>query len=446
MKAKTLGILVLVLAVLCALIALKSRRPRAAAEGGVEAGKELLVGIDINAVSKVEIASGSATTVVERKEGKWRVASLHDYPADFAKLAQELRRLADMKAGQVMRGGTSQLDEYGLADGFATNGSSARLTLSDASGSPLAVIRMGAGRQARTDQPYGGFVQGQFIRVGEGPVVLVEESLEGLPREASGWIDPQLLDVNSSEVVEIASAGGPAPFTLDVKGVNSFALKELGPQEELDTAPASRLAGALQGLRCASVADPSLGDEATGLSTGRTVSVRTREGRTYTLRLGKEAEANNRYLKIAVAYAEPPEPVRADVERMFPAEAEKKVETPAASTNDAPKEPTRDERIQQEFDKRLAAHRDSVAANKKRAEEEQAKLGFWTYVVAGYTCEPLLFTKDNLVKKIEKKEEPPASAAGAKPEEAVKAEVVAMPAEAPKPEPPAPPPPPPPAP
>ena len=77
----------------------------------VDPGAMLLQDINLNSVDAVEITEASNTVSLVKQNGKWVVASLYDYPAEFSRLADALRAASEVKLGIRTRG--SKVDSAG---------------------------------------------------------------------------------------------------------------------------------------------------------------------------------------------------------------------------------------------------------------------------------------------------------------------------------------------
>ena len=124
MTSKKLGILVVVAAALVAVayFTRSGARPAAAKLNG----KTLLPSLSVADVARIE--AGDKLVRAASADG-WKVESLHGYPADREKIAENLMKLAELKVGQVARG--------------RKLGTETAVTLKDASGKELASLKLG---------------------------------------------------------------------------------------------------------------------------------------------------------------------------------------------------------------------------------------------------------------------------------------------------------------
>lgn len=339
MKSKQLVLLLIAALVLIGLANWSARRRQSPA--AALAGAALLPGFDVNAVAAVEIREKNQTLRLARDGEVWCVTNAHNYPADFQRLAQRLIALRDVKIGQVQRG-------MAIKDEDATH-----VKLIDARGQTLAALALGAARQARGDGGNMGYYrpsEGRYLSRGGGEVFLVKESLDDWTAAAESWLDTQILGIPPDDIatIEMRAAAGGDPVVLD-RTTGSLKLVGLDEEkEQLDSARASGVDSALNYLRFNQIADPGLPSEALGFATGHIFRVTLKNGDIYNASLGAVAEGN-RYFRVGVESGPP-------------------------STNAA---------LRAEAETRVAA------AN--------GRLNPWTFLIASYTAENMVRTRDELV-------------------------------------------------
>ncbi|HOW96173.1 MAG TPA: DUF4340 domain-containing protein [Kiritimatiellia bacterium] len=378
MSPKTLALL---LVILVALVWWQGH-PRA---GGTERapGSAILPGLDVNAIDRIEVASAAATSVVERRDGQWVVPSLFGHPADFQKVADALRGLADLKVGQVVRDAGQYPEEFGLA---ATS-PVFRVALSGASGFHAA-LELGATKREGAQEGFAGYESGRYLRAAGGTVVLVADPLQSFADASGEWIRKELLNVAPPELDRVTVAVFNAEHVLLIKGSNQYEVEGLKDGEETDPAGAARLVGALQSLSCLTVADPALTDEAAGFGAPDRCTVLARNRMEYTLQLGGAGpEAGSRYLRIDVAYREPAPPTLEQVAKSIPVAAES-----------AGSDTGRVEKVQAEYRERLQAHEAEIAARREERGRLEKRFRGWTYVIPAGTAESLILPRGQLVK------------------------------------------------
>ena len=287
MTNKNLVVLVVIAAVLggAAYFLSSGSRPTAAKLNG----KTVLPGLSVAEVARVEV--GGKLTLAAAADG-WKIESLHGYPADREKIAENLLKLAELKVGQVARG--------------RKLGAETDVVLKDASGKELAALKLGDKHMKKASGQAamyggGGYPDGRYAAF-SGETVLVNDTLDAFDGDAKKWCNPRIASISSSDVKSVKFAHGGATVELE-KGTNStWVLKGLGPKEELDTSKTYSLDSALSYLDFASVADPKLTEADLGFSTGYVYTVTVKEGSNTVQHVAtvgnKVKDGSDRYFKL----------------------------------------------------------------------------------------------------------------------------------------------------
>ena len=314
-------------------------------------GKPVLTGFDLSEVAKIEAgASGGKKLALESTDSGWVIKSLHGYPADIAKIRENLLKLKDLKVGHVAAG--KKLAAPALVD------------LQNAAGKSLAALRLGDKhmRQASGEMAqFGGgdFADGRYVSYvsagGGDTVVLVKETLEAFDGDPKSWTDTQIASVPSADLTAIALTSGGKTAKLTKKN-GAWTIDGLGPKEEFDTSKSYGVESALNYLNFNTVVDPALTEEQLGLTTGSVYQVTLKNGESYTAKIGgADKGGTDRYFRISAAFS----PVGTN-----------------ATEN---------------------------AALAKKVEAFNAKAGKWTYTIASYSADNMTKSRNDLVKA---KEEP----------------------------------------
>jgi hypothetical protein len=398
MSARTFWILVVILALLAGGAYLqqqgKSRMPTA--QDGLAPGDPLFPGLDVNQVREMLMQSGEAEARVARGDDAWAVTSLYGAPADFDKIADALRGLADLAGGDVMRGGRDFPEEFGLGP----DDEPVRVTLAGPDGATLAEFSLGD-RKAAGGGGMMGFDYGRYIQVADGPIALVDDPLDEFSAAAEDWIEKGLVSIPRHELDTVTSGRGADRIVLRVKGGNDYDVPSLATNETLRRAEASRLASALQSLRCTSIADPSLDDAALGFDAPHETEYVAANGRRIVARLGGEVgEDGARALRLSASFEQPPMPTRED------AEAEVAAAEPDGD----------DERIDAKLAELEAAARERAQATREEIDALRERFRDRTFLIRSHAAESLSLDRNDLVEVAEPEEdagEPPTDASGA---------------------------------
>ena len=142
-------------------------------------GKSILPDLDVSKISRVDCGG----LALAAKDSGWVVESYQDYPADQAKLAENLLALTELKVGQTARG--KKLAETTL------------LQLKDAEGKEIASVTLGEKHPKWGHGRYLGF---------EGETVLVTDALDAFDGDPKRWIDTKIVDNPRISFNDIADA------------------------------------------------------------------------------------------------------------------------------------------------------------------------------------------------------------------------------------------------
>ncbi len=226
-------------------------------------GKAILPGLRVADVARIEAGK---LTLAASADG-WKVESLHGYPADREKIAENLMKLAELKVGQVARG--------------RALGAETKVALKDADGKELAALSLGDKHAKKATGPaamYGGsYPDGRYVAFG-GETVLVKDTLDAFDGEVRSWCNTRIASIPATDVQAVSFKHGAEVVEL-TKGTNSvWTLKGLTDKEELDTSKTYSLDSALAYLDFNAVADPKLTEAELGFSTGFVYTVSVKEG------------------------------------------------------------------------------------------------------------------------------------------------------------------------
>jgi len=142
--------------------------------GGAERRAPSLVGsrivgdFDVEKVASVEIGDKVKLAV---GDGGWTITTMQDYPADRAKIAENLMKLQELKVGQVVRG--KKLAEK------------TPVVVRDAAGGELASVTLG---ERHEKWGYGRYAECK------GEAVLTGESLDAFGDDPKRWCETKIVD------------------------------------------------------------------------------------------------------------------------------------------------------------------------------------------------------------------------------------------------------------
>ena len=364
----------------------ESNAPRSVS--GVKPGDDLLPGLDLEKAAALRITTTNQTVEIRKDGDGWTAASLFGFPANGQSVNEQLISLSTLRVGQVMPGGEKTPGDFGL------DAAARKVEVLDAAGKVLGALSIGKPRMraGASDNPYGGIPEGNFVRAGDGPAVLVDPDLGALSTDAMRWINANLFSVPSTEITRIAVSTTNESSIVTLAGNGKYAMDGLAADEEVNTGRAGRLERGLQYINVSGVIDAKTPAEKTGLDKASLYVVETKEGLRYTVSIGGNAE-NGRYATFAFAYEAPPGPTEEDARKAL-------AEVPAAAaTNQVQSIATNDAtQVAAKLDELKKIHADKIKATNDKLATLKKNEG-WIFIVPTYTAEDMIPPRAELVQK-----------------------------------------------
>jgi hypothetical protein len=339
--------------------------------------------LPVNDVTKIQLRSTPATVTLEKKGDEWRVAEREDYPADFTKIRDLTRMLWELKAGQETQIGPSQLSRLKvLAPGQGTD-AGLEIDLQGEKEKQIASLIIGKSvdrTNASTDSPATGrFVYNPAVK---DRVYLVSESFVSVdPVSVGSWLDKTFITPGEPEEIDQAAWSNNPGWRITRQDAKAdWELENPQADEKLDKAIVQNLSTFSPTF--VDVRPLSTSQDETGLKDPFKITVKTFDGFTYILLVGKAGPDKTRYLQLSVSAA-----------------------LTARRTPD-PNESAEDKKKKDEdFDKK-------TAALKERLKKEK---GFekWIYLVPEWNLEQILKRRDEILSKPSPSPAPPTSPGGA---------------------------------
>ena len=177
MTTRQLAVLVCAAAVLGGAAYLLS--DRAKPSGAMLNGKAIFPKIEMSEVARVELGDKLKLAAGDRG---WVVETYHNYPADRAKLAENLLKLTELKVGQVARGKKLENPDT--------------LVLKDGAGKELASLPLGEKHAKWGHGRYAAFA---------GETVLVSDPLDAFGADGKAWVETKIVDtpwISFSDIAE----------------------------------------------------------------------------------------------------------------------------------------------------------------------------------------------------------------------------------------------------
>lgn len=214
MNTKTFIILVAVVAVLAG-ISYILLRPQGAEQSADRMGAAPFSDLPANDITAIEISDATAHVHLKKGESVWQVADRYDYPADFGKIADLVKKIVNLKISRSFQAPAETLDRLGLnapdAENKPATSLGTRIRLMDNDKVLLELI-LGTFRESQTGQ------DGQFLRREQQETVFVVNSafrfLKPAPAE---WLEKEPLQIDAKRVsqVQYFDGDGTVRYTIE---------------------------------------------------------------------------------------------------------------------------------------------------------------------------------------------------------------------------------------
>jgi Domain of unknown function (DUF4340) len=325
--------------------------------------------LPVNEISRIQIRSATANVTLEKKDNRWTVAERDNYPADFSKIQDLIRILWQLKPGQEMQIGPSQLGRLNVLAPGKGGTAGIEIALKGDKDNEIASLIIGKSVD-RSDGARGAGTSGRFVYnpAVKDRVYLVSESFFSVdPVTVGQWLDKNFITPGAlTEVAQSPWSNNPGWKITRKDAKADWQLEGLQRGETLDKTFTEGLSSFSPTF--VDVRPQSESSNETGLNEPFKVTLKTVDGFTYNLLLGKEGPEKARYLELNVS---------ADLPTARTAE-------PNENAND---KKARDE----EFDKHIAKLKEQLQTEKQFEK--------WVYLVPGYSVQPLLKRRDEIVTK-----------------------------------------------
>ncbi|HBA85588.1 MAG TPA: hypothetical protein DCZ95_16010 [Verrucomicrobia bacterium] len=328
----------------------------------------------LNGIEKIVVDNGLSTVTVAKADGFWVSPAKDDYPANFDRIREFLQGLSELKIGQTVTANAETMKRMGLLPAAAAEPNDGEVqgllvTLWNGAGQPVESLRIG--KEHRRNAPMEaegmmtmgapmGFADGRYVAV-DGKGYLVTETFADLPREALGWLDQTLLNVDPAEIVQLSVSNRQnGLIQLARRGAESvFSVEGLQDDEQTQTGPVAELTALFSRLSFIDVLGEPAPGEGPGFDKATTITARTKDGEIYTLQIGDRPEGSpDRYARVVVSL---------DADSI------------AKSTN--------------------TVSEADAASLQKEVDRYNEKLSKWTYVIPSYRINGLLDGREKFVAK-----------------------------------------------
>ena len=353
-------------------------------------GGKVIPDFPLNDVASITLKDADNEIAVARKDEIWTVTDRWDYPADFSKVRDLVQDVWDLKVTRNITAGPSQYGRLGLVTPGKGADSGILLTFKDASNGEVGNLLLGKEHMRKSEAPsqFGGggeFPDGRYVLPnGNGEAIaLVSETFSSVDVDPTYWLSKDFLKVEKLQSVKVTHPEPADSWSISRDSDTAdMVLAGLEEGEELDSTKSYSLKNILSSPSFDDISDPSSAAEDLGLDTPITAELKTFDGFTYTVKLGKASSEDKYPISVAVS---------ADI----------------ASEREKPEDEKEEdsERLDKEFN-------DNKQKLEEKLENEKAYEA-WTYIVSKWTVDALLNKRADLIKQPEEEDASAATATGA---------------------------------
>lgn len=344
-------------------------------------GGKVIPDFPLNDVASITLKDADNEIGVAKKDEIWTVTDRWDYPADFSKVGDLVQDVWDLKVTRNITAGPSQYGRLGLVSPGKGADSGILLTFKDANNGEVGSLLLGKEHMRKSEAPSqigggGEFPDGRYVLPnGNGDAIaLVSETFSSVEVDAKYWLNKDFLKVEKLQSVKVTHPEATDSWSISRDSDTAdMVLAGLAEGEELDSTKSYSLKNILSSPSFDDIADPSSSPEDLGLDSPISAELKTFDGFTYKVQLGKATD-DDKY------------PISVTVSAEIASEREK--------PEDEKEEDT--ERLDKEFND-----------NKKKLEEKLEKekaYEAWTYLVSKWTVDALLNKRADLIKQEEEDE------------------------------------------
>jgi len=340
-----------------------------------EVGGLLFENLPVNDVETIHITQGSESLTLNKQGDIWVVKERYNYPANFQDISQMVIKLSETKPLRVIEAGESQLGRLNLLATDQAQGGGTLLEMKGVNDKTLVSLLLGKPyvRQSEAQKNpmmgmSGDIPEGRYVLMGGSPpVYLIDEPFDNVAPVPTAWLNKDFFKVEKLSSISVQFMGEAAPdweFSRDAVG-GDFKLNNPLPTENVDASKTRSLSSLFSYASFTDVLPLDSAPELTRLNIPTIAVIKTFDGFTYTIHIGKlTADETGRYLSFKVD-----------------------AQLPNQRTI-APDEKEEDKaRLDAEFLKELDR------LQKKLAQEKKCEQ--WIYIVSTWTVENLLKNRVN---------------------------------------------------
>ncbi|RLD10027.1 MAG: hypothetical protein DRI44_07130 [Chlamydiae bacterium] len=323
MKIKTTISLVIICIIIGGSFLFFSKKNNRITASGYLVGSKIFTSFPVNEIVKFTITDATNSISLEKKNGVWIVDNYYDYPADFNKIVNLLKKIYNLKVGQTIRvrkesfrklkllepsNSSAQISEKGIMIQFFENG-----------GISAARLLIGKPKYGKANNPYGYSPPiGQYVLLPDESLTELQSSKDkdniilindafNLILSSETWIKRNLFNVKSDTIKEIkVTTPDKNVFVLSrTNKTETLTLKNIKSNEKTKASEINSLISALQFFNIEKVVNPEIVSSNKLMENAWTYFTKTFGGTKYELKISN-TNLPNAYVQVKVDYEKPP--------------------------------------------------------------------------------------------------------------------------------------------
>ncbi len=169
-------------------------------------GSEFFKDLPVNDIAAVTIHTSQDKVELKRGPEVWVVKNRHEYPADFVKISDFIKKIKRLKIGRVFEANDDVLNRQKLHSPQDQKASEdqkgTRISLFDEKAKPIADFILGNSREGANG---GG---GQYMRYSDkNTVYLVSDNFSFLEQKPEEWLEREVINVDGKEIEKVTCYG-----------------------------------------------------------------------------------------------------------------------------------------------------------------------------------------------------------------------------------------------
>lgn len=199
MKLKTFAILLGILCILSVAVYYTSYSGKPSTRSS-DMGARLFPELAAGDVAAISVVSPEDNTTIKQAQSGWTVAERFDYPADFSKIAELVKKLTGAKIGRSFAASDESRARLSLylpdKKDVPAEQRGVRIVLTDKNKKTLADLLVGKEREGGGDTAY-------VMPQPEGRICLVNQDFRYIEKKPAGWLNKKPIDLDPKKIERV---------------------------------------------------------------------------------------------------------------------------------------------------------------------------------------------------------------------------------------------------